>query len=245
MRSLVLCLLTVVAFGSCLKLPSSFKKCDRKRTDFNQCLSDAIYGALKILDKPLPSHGLPSLYDIEFPDEVATIGNRTYGLLQTYYRPRCIGLSKPENINAKLEFGPLTSTLTIEATYSQLTVETGFEAQGTIVLLPVNVVTPFEYTLVNPTYTFTFELEEYEKGTTYFRVIDSKLDMQAHGLKLDYKQLFSNKILNDEFNSAMNVKWREIFALSKSIDEDVFAPLFGTIVNGFLKRVPVADLFDG
>ena len=69
--------------------------------------------------------------------------------------------------------------------------------------------------------------------------------MQAQGLKLDYKQLFSNKILNEEFNSAMNAKWREIFALSKSIDEDVFAPLFGTIVNSFLKKVPVAELFDG
>ena len=47
----------------------------------------------------------------------------------------------------RLDFGPLTSTLTIEATYSQLTVETEFEAQGTIVLLPVNVITPVVYTL--------------------------------------------------------------------------------------------------
>ncbi|XP_063923801.1 uncharacterized protein LOC135137949 [Zophobas morio] len=244
MNSLVLFLLTVVAFGSCLKLPSSFKKCDRKTTDFNQCLSEAIYGALRILDKPLPSHGLPSLYGVEFPD-VFTMGNSTYGLLQKFYQTRYIGLSKPENINAKLDFGPLTITLTIEATYSQLTVETEFEAQGTIVLLPVNVITPVVYTLVNPTYTFTFVLEEYEKGTTYFRVIDSKIDAQTQGLKFDYKGLFSNKVLNEEFNNAMDEKWRQIWILFKSFDEVLFAPLFGTIFNDFLKKVPAAELVDG
>ena len=79
---------------------SSFKKCDKKRTDFNQCLSDAIHGALKILNKPLPSYGLPSLYDVTLP-EVISFGNRTYGLLQKYDHLKLIGLSKPTNINAK------------------------------------------------------------------------------------------------------------------------------------------------
>ncbi|KAJ3660891.1 hypothetical protein Zmor_005319 [Zophobas morio] len=244
MNSFVLCLLTVVAFGSCLKLPSSFKKCDRKRTDFNQCLSEAIYGALRILDKPLPSHGLPSLFDVEFPDVVNVFGNRTYGLLQKYDQFRFIGLSKPENIKAKLDFGPLTSTLTIEAIYSQVTLESEVEAQGTIVLLPVNVITPVEYTLVDPTFTFSFELEEYDKSTTYFRVIDSKLDMQLEGIKFGFKQLFSNEILNEEFNSAMSAKWRPLFAHFKQFVA-IFAPRFGTIFNDFLKKVPVAELFDG
>ncbi|KAJ3652904.1 hypothetical protein Zmor_018829 [Zophobas morio] len=142
MNRFVLCLLTVVAFGSCLKLPSSFKKCDRKRTDFNQCLSESIYGAFRILNKPLPSHGLPSLYVVEFPDLEIVLGNSTYGLLHKYDRFRFIGLSKPDKINAKLDFG----TLKIEATYSQITIEVDCEAQGTIVLLPVNVITSSEFT---------------------------------------------------------------------------------------------------
>ncbi|XP_063923802.1 uncharacterized protein LOC135137950 [Zophobas morio] len=243
MNSFVLCLLTVVAFGSCLKLPSSFKKCDRKRTDFNQCLSEAIHGALKILDKPLSSHDLPSLYDVEFPDLVLEFGNRTYGLLQKYDQIRFIGLSKPENINAKLDFGPLTSTLTIEATYSQLTLEAELEAQGTIVLLPVNVITSVEDILVDPTLTLSFELAEYDKGTTFFSVVDSKVDIQMQGIKFDYKQLFSNEILNEEFNCAMSTKWQSVFVLFKNF-EAIFAPRFATIFNAFLKKVPVAELFD-
>ncbi|KAJ3652899.1 hypothetical protein Zmor_018826 [Zophobas morio] len=243
MNSFVFCLLIVVAFGSCLKLPSSFKKCDRKRTDFNQCLSEAIHGALRILEKPLPSHDLPSLFDVEFPDLVATFGNRTYGLLQKYDQFRLIGLSQPENIDAKLDFRPLTSTLTIAATYPQLTIEIECEAKGTIVVLPVNVITPVANIFDHPTFTFTFELEEYEKGTTYFRVIDSKLDMQVEGIKFGFEHLFSDKVLNEKFNSAMSAKWRSVFAIFKSF-EAIFAPRFGSIFNTLLKKVPVAELFD-
>ncbi|KAJ3652900.1 hypothetical protein Zmor_018826 [Zophobas morio] len=243
MNRVTLCLLTLVALGSCLKLPSSFKKCDRKRIDFNQCLSDAIHGALKILDKPLPSYGLPSLYDVTLP-EVISFGNRTYGLLQNYDHLKLIGLSKPTNINAKMDFGPVTSTLTIEASYSQLTYLADCEFQGTIVLLPVNVQTLAEFTFVDPTFTFSFELEEYEKGTTHFRVINSKLERQIRDFKFDFKQLFSNKILNEEFNNAMDAKGEQIFALFKDIDQAMFSPLFGRMFNAFLEKVPVDELFD-
>ena len=45
-----------------------------------------------------------------------------------------------------MDFGPVTSTLTIEASYSQLTYLADCEFQGTIVLLPVNVQTLAEFT---------------------------------------------------------------------------------------------------
>ena len=155
----------------------------------------------------------------------------------------------------------MTSTLTIAATYPQLTIEIECEAKGTIVVLPVNVITPVanifgrysKHTFImiatktsvldHPTFTFTFELEEYEKGTTYFRVIDSKLDMQVEGIKFGFEHLFSDKVLNEKFNSAMSAKWRSVFAIFKSF-EAIFAPRFGSIFNTLLKKVPVAELFD-
>ena len=68
--------------------------------------------------------------------------------------------------------------------------------------------------------------------------------MQTQSVKFDYKEFFSNKILNEEFNSAMDAKSRQIFALFKST-EVKYAPLFGTIVNDFLKKIPVSEFFDG
>ncbi|XP_063924953.1 uncharacterized protein LOC135138859 isoform X1 [Zophobas morio] len=245
MNSLLIGVAILATLCNCLQFleASSFKKCDKRRSDFNQCLSDAIYTNLRLLDKPQKSFGLPSLYDLEFPPDVITeIGNRTYGLLQKFSKFRFIGLTRPESVTASLDFDPLVSTLRIAATYPQVTVQMEYEAQGTIVLLPLNVATSVDFILNNPTFVFTFKLEEYDKGATYFRVIESEFDAQPQDFKLHFKQLFTNKRLNEEFNSALSEKGLQTFHIHKHL-QVVFAPHFGSIVNSFLEKVPAAELF--
>lgn len=43
-----------------------------------------------------------------------------------------------------MNFGPVVSTLTVETTYSELKWTAEWEVQGTMVLLPLNVVTAVE-----------------------------------------------------------------------------------------------------
>ena len=53
----------------------------------------------------MKSHGLPSLYDVEFPpDAVIEVGNSTYGLTQKFSRFRLVGLSKPQSVTARSNF---------------------------------------------------------------------------------------------------------------------------------------------
>ena len=79
-----------------------WKKCDRRRSDFNQCLSKTIHKTLRLLDKPLKVYGLPSLYDVTFPpDAVIEFGNTTDGLRQKYHNYRIIGLTKPRSVRAR------------------------------------------------------------------------------------------------------------------------------------------------
>ena len=92
--------------------------------------------------------------------------------------------------------------------------------------------------------TFNFELEEYQKGVTYFRVIDSALDVQLDGLKFDFKHLFSNKRLNKEFNAEFNAQGMGAFTLFKHVGA-IFGPYFHSVFNNFLEKVPVGELFDG
>ncbi|KAJ3652891.1 hypothetical protein Zmor_018819 [Zophobas morio] len=243
MNSLLIRVVTLATLCNCLQFPPSFKKCDKRRSDFNQCLSDAIYTNLRLLDEPQKSFDLPSLYDVEFPPDVVTeIGNRTYGLLQKYSKFRFIGLSRPASVTASLDFDPLVSTLRIAATYPQETVHMEYEAQGTIVLLPLNVATSVDFILNNPTFVFTFKLEEYDKGAKYFRVIESEFDAQPDEFQIYFKQLFTNKRLNEEFNSALCEKGVQSYQVHKHL-RVVFAPHFGSIVNSFLEKVPAAQLF--
>ncbi|KAJ3652894.1 hypothetical protein Zmor_018822 [Zophobas morio] len=243
MNSLVLCVVTLATLSNYVQCPSSFKKCDKRRSDFNQCLSEVIYNSLKKFDKPQQSHGLPNLYHLKFPpDVVIEIGNRTYGLLQKYNKFRIVGITKPESVTARLDFEPVISTLTVEAFFPQLILQMECEAQGTILFLPLNVVTPVDFIADNPTFTLTIKLEEYDKGDTHFRVIDSNLDVQTEAFRFDFKKLFSNKRLNDEFNSAMNEKGLQIFHIHKPLQAH-FAPHFDSLFSSFMEKVPAAALF--
>ncbi|CAH1383467.1 unnamed protein product [Tenebrio molitor] len=39
----------------------NFRKCDQKKSNFNECLSDAIWNAITQLEKPMEKYGLPTL----------------------------------------------------------------------------------------------------------------------------------------------------------------------------------------
>ena len=67
--------------------------------------------------------------------------------------------------------------------------------------------------------------------------------MQVRDWKFDFKGIFSNSRLGYEFSSAMAEKEQELFARFKNW-ETIYAPLFGTIFNDFLEKVPVVELFD-
>ena len=75
-------------------------------------------------------------------------------------------------------------------------------------------------------------------------MVESKVDVQLQAINFGSKQLFSYKIVNEELNSAMSAKQRSFFALFKRF-QAILAPRFETIFNEFLKKVPVAELFDG
>ncbi|XP_063925002.1 uncharacterized protein LOC135138904 [Zophobas morio] len=247
MTSFVVFVVTLATFAASLKLPSNFKKCDLRRTNFNECLGDAIHDAIIQLDKPIKSHGLESLYDVQLrPDiDVMNIGNHSQSVLrQKFSKFRIVGLSKPEATTARLDYDHKIYTLTLAVTYPELLFPTEYAAEGSITVLPTNVVTPVEVTLENPTLTYTFKLKPYQKDTTYLKVIDTGIDVQVHGMRWNFKQLFRNKRLNEEFNSELTEHGQEVFATYKYL-EVTFAPYFGLMLDNLLAKVPLSELFDG
>ncbi|RZC33143.1 JHBP domain containing protein [Asbolus verrucosus] len=63
---------------------SSFKKCDRKSDDFNQCLVTAVQGAIKQLEKPIPELELPSLEPVKGPHLTVAPGRNIFHIEQNY-----------------------------------------------------------------------------------------------------------------------------------------------------------------
>ena len=78
----------------------SFKKCDKQKPDFEQCLGSAIRDAIKQLDKPVPEYGLPNLEPLALPQGI-TIGNATTGVRQKYSNVGIYGHTEITNVKAR------------------------------------------------------------------------------------------------------------------------------------------------
>ena len=81
---------------------SSFKKCDLRASDFDQCLSNAIQDAIQHLKEPLLEYGLPQLEPFQTPKEVILeYGNETTGIRQKYSNLKITGFTKIEKTSAR------------------------------------------------------------------------------------------------------------------------------------------------
>jgi hypothetical protein len=80
---------------------STFKKCDKKQSDFDQCLSTAVKDALPQLNVEKKEVGLPSFEPLEVPSLVIGAGTGPVGLVQNYKNIKLSGFTKAESLKAK------------------------------------------------------------------------------------------------------------------------------------------------
>jgi hypothetical protein len=103
-----------------------------------------------------------------------------------------------------------------------------------------------EIILENVQYRLYFTFEEYTRDNqNYLLVIDSKLASHPESLKFHFGNLFKDEILNDGFNREISQNWKTVFEQFGAIYFDSYAQGYGNVLNNFLEKVPLIDLFDG
>ncbi|KAH0821678.1 hypothetical protein GEV33_001113 [Tenebrio molitor] len=80
---------------------STFKKCDKKQSDFDQCLSTAVKDALSQLNVGKKEVGLPSFEPLEVPSLVIGAGKGPVGFVQNYKNIKLSGFTKVDSLKAK------------------------------------------------------------------------------------------------------------------------------------------------
>jgi hypothetical protein len=80
---------------------TTFKKCDKKQSDFDQCLSTAVKDALSQLNVGKKEIGLPSFEPLEIPSLVIGAGTGPVGFAQNYKNVKLSGFGKPDSLKAK------------------------------------------------------------------------------------------------------------------------------------------------
>jgi hypothetical protein len=78
----------------------TFQKCDKKKSDFNECLSQAIQNAIVHLDKPLEEYGLPSFEPFMLSSVSPRLG-RKIDFEHTFKNYKIFGRTKISSTKAK------------------------------------------------------------------------------------------------------------------------------------------------
>ncbi|KAJ3617950.1 hypothetical protein MTP99_005991 [Tenebrio molitor] len=228
---------------ACAKLPSTFKKCNRKQSDFNDCFFKAVEHAIKQLNVPMKEIGLPNLDPLYVPQMSVGAGNSAAAFEQNYNNITLTGFTKNECTKIEINFD--AKTMHVECGTPEILMAFDYEFKGRILVLPINGKGPGSVTIINSKNSLTFKFEEYvKKGQKYMKVVESKFKWTPEKLVVKLENLFGDdKALNDNINQVFNDNWKELNDdVGPSYDE-AFGKIFGSIANDFFGRISTSELF--
>ncbi|RZC34513.1 takeout-like [Asbolus verrucosus] len=222
---------------------SSFKKCNRKQSDFNECLTSAVEDAIRQLTQPIKEVNLPNLEPLEVPSLIIGAGHGAVAFSQNYKNLQVSGFSKTECSKFDMNFE--SKVVTMECQAPQIRMEFQYEINGKILLLPIYGKGPGTITLDNIKEVLTFNLEEYEKkNKKFFKVVGSKLVMEPGLIHFQLDNLFDgDKVLGENILKVLNENWKEVYGDVQSSYEHAFGQIFTSIFSNLLAKVPVSELF--
>ncbi|KAH0815009.1 hypothetical protein GEV33_007782 [Tenebrio molitor] len=213
-----------LCFGA--KLPTTFKKCDKKQSDFDQCLSTAVKDALSQLNV----------------GKKEELGQDPLVSLKITKMSNFLDLANSLKAN-RMDFEK--KTLELDVDYPEIIMNFEYQISGKILVLPIQGEGPGRMTLIKPRILLTLYLEEYEKkNKKYYKVVKNTLLIEPQGLHYKLDNLFNgDKALGDNINQVLNDNGKEVYADVKTSYEEAFGKIFATVSDNLLTRVPVAELF--
>ena len=94
-------------------------------------------------------------------------------------------------------------------------------------------------------FTFTFNLEEYDKdGEKHYKIKDSKLIAKPELIHFQLDNLFGgDEALGKHINDVFNENWSALWEDLESSYEEAFGQIFSNIFGRFLEKVPISEIF--
>ncbi|KAJ3651243.1 hypothetical protein Zmor_017294 [Zophobas morio] len=233
----------LTSFGSTVKLPSEFIKCDLKQNDFQECLTTAVQKAIRELNRPFRKVNLLGMEPLEIPELTIAAGSRIVFTQQIFKHLKLSGFN--ETTCSKVEFDVDTKTLKLDCVVPHFRLDFEYELHGQVFLISVYGKGTGWAILQDNHLVLSFNFGEYEKkGKKYYNVIKEELYMQPRKIDFDLKNLFDgDEKAADRFLKIARTNILEMYDDVRSGYQEAFGKIFGFILDGLLTKVPVADLF--
>ncbi|KAJ3651230.1 hypothetical protein Zmor_017281 [Zophobas morio] len=243
MHSLVTFFYVLIAISGCVKLPSSFQKCDRDKSDCNPCIAKAVENAISQLNHARPSVGLIGLEPLEIPFMSIAPGGGPASFSHNYTNLKLSGLTQGKVSKFDVDFDK--KIIYFDFTVPHLRLDFMYDATGKILVLPIDGHGPGIIDLSDLLLSFTFDLEEYEKNDKkYYKIIGSRLTLEPKLIHYNLDNLFNgDERLGKQINDVLNDNWSDIFSDLKSSYEESFNKIFTNTFDRLLGKVPVDEIF--
>ncbi|XP_044740773.1 circadian clock-controlled protein daywake-like [Chrysoperla carnea] len=237
----LLILFTVFCYSvTALELPSYITACSKSSPDFTNCAKESAKTAIPALVNGDTKYHIPKLNPLTI-DEIIIESN---GQLKIQlHKAKVYGLSDGKLTDIKLD--EKNGVLDISLDIDNLNIQSDYEINGRILVLPISGKGPANITAVGGHYNVkvNFDLIE-KKGVKYLKLKDTDVKFDVKRAYFRLENLFDgNKELSDQMNKVLDDSWKDVL---KDIGPAI-AKAVGAIVEqlamGVFERVPYDKFF--
>ncbi|PNF31910.1 hypothetical protein B7P43_G07901 [Cryptotermes secundus] len=239
---IVLLVASVFAVGAGLKLPHYVKPCARSDPNFNQC---AIEHARETLTAPEVRKG-DRKYNVPPIDPLLITEiklSESNGLTITIKDAKFYGFpdTKLENANFDFEKMHVSGDLSLPV----LQIIGKYEAEGKLLLLPLNGKGDINITLVNAKLTVETDLTLKQiENREHVVLKNSQVTVTPSRMYVYLSNLFNgDKLLGKETNEVLNASWEELYTIMSPSITEAIVQAMETIMNGIAAVVPFEEAF--
>ncbi|XP_068900206.1 protein takeout-like [Tenebrio molitor] len=237
--------LLLVASIHAAKLPPSFKKCNRKDPNLNQCILQASEDGLRQLTKPFPSIGLPSFDPLEVTELTIGAGSdAVVNLEQKFKDCKLYGIDKTTFSQFEADFP--NKNFKLAGVIPEIKMLCQYELSGKVLLLPVVGQGPSTIILKSVKVALDAPFEEIPKdGKTYFKFSVTNFSLDPEVISFDFENLFNgDKTLGDNINKVLNDNSKEVFADVKDGYAKGIGLILEKILNSMFTKVSIEEAYD-
>ncbi|RZC37205.1 JHBP domain containing protein [Asbolus verrucosus] len=233
-----------VTLSASVKLPPTFKKCNRKQPDLRECVLAAAQHALPQLVKPFKELSLPSLDPLEVREVAIKSAAGSATVDQIFTDCKLSGFHKVQVDRFEFDFGG--KTVAVALVFPRIDIGCEYRLNGTVLRLAVRGGGGSEVVLENfKIRGFAGYEEAGTGGKTHLKFVTSKFDIDSSFISFHFEGLFDgNKELEDNFNRVLNDNWREVFEDVKNDYVEAISQILLEILTNFFSKVSIEEAFD-
>lgn len=225
---------------------TGLQTCHRLDTNFNECLRQAIEGALTVFKNGDSAVDIPALepFSIDNVSVDHTGRGSNFNLRSSLKNAKTTGLSTAQIVRVAMKFDNKFA-LKIEGKAKTLMLAGDYTMNGQMLVLPIKGKGKANLTLTDPTANIDLRGEVFEKGgEKYINITTFRFKMTPKHANFFFENIFNgDKVLSDTINTFMNENWQVVYDTLFPGYEASFGDKFKSIANRIFQNVPAKIIF--